>query len=204
MRKWLGVLAVLAIGASLLAEPAVAIEQDQMKSATVPGTDIELDYPAGWKPFKVPKSVAGLRSYLEEHPDMAAVFGLDSRPSDRVLREWLKAYVKTVVLVRADTNDGDNMIVSLLPREAEWWNELREWKEAGALSAQGTNAEVLSQTQTTVDGREAFTHIERDADGIYAYMEILRPGNKIMTIGIALDEESPEVAETIIGSVSNQ
>lgn len=199
MRRLVATLAVALLALALSGGAALAAGDENTETARVPGTDVALDYPTGWVAVPIDKltNVKAVRAYLKRHPKLAAMMSLDASASDADLREFIDMQSRYRKLTRIDTTSGDNVIVSLMP--GPWWDGLAEWKHSGELSAKSTNGVVLSDAKTSVGGHPAYTHLERDADGIYGYMEIKQPDGKAVTISITTDEVEP--AQAILDSV---
>jgi hypothetical protein len=191
--------AMLALGVG--AGVAVAETREDTETARISGSDVALDYPSSW--IEVPigklKSIKVVRAYLKEHPKLAEMMSVDPNASNAELRRFINLSFKFRKLTRIDTTDGDNVIVSIMP--GPWWNGLDDWKHYGDLSAKSTNAVVLSDAKTSVGGHPAYTHIERDADGIYGYMEVKQPHEKAVTIAVTTTDPDPAAARAILDSV---
>jgi hypothetical protein len=210
MRKLVGTFAVAAlclgasagIATSVEAEgaPATQSETEDMAAVRVPGTDIALQYPGAWRKVKLPKSASSLRGYLKQYPKMGDMAGLDATTaSNRDLQEFWDRFQRDVVLVRINPTDGDKVVVST--PKGDWYPGFDVWKSLSKQSADATHGEVLADTQTKFGSHPAFTHLERDADGVWAVVDMKNKGGTTITISIRTDELDPAVVQSIIDSV---
>jgi hypothetical protein len=141
-----------------------------------------------------------LRGYLKQYPKMGEMAGLDATTaSKRDLQELWDRYKRDVVLVRINETDGDKVVVST--PKGDWYPGFDVWKSLSKQSADATHGEVLADTQTKFGSHPAFTHLERDADGVWALVDMKNKRGRTITISIRTNEADPAVVQSIIDSV---
>ena len=88
-------LAALAGGSS-----AAAID-GPMRSVSIDGTDLFIDYPSHWEAIAYPLDARAFRSWLEQYPEAASLVGISPDASKREIKKLLAQDLKYQVLLRS-------------------------------------------------------------------------------------------------------
>ena len=113
--------------------------------------------------------------------------------------------MKNTRLFAVDTQgSGDNLSVKV--ESGEPVTKLAEWKALQNMSAQTTNSQILSDTEVSIAGKQAFTHLETYDDPalgpiLYGYMEIAHGRHAVVSVAFSMDANEESVARSILASV---